>query len=260
MFHVELQIATLRGVSRGTDESRGPDPEPRSLEHLPQHNEPAAEVLDEGPCGFVDKRRGNKRRRVCTGGGSKQQDPPTQPEEGLDAGQELRLNAHGSHADQVLGFVQFGPCKQVLSPDGFNGGIGQVEMPDSLTEKRRLTRLRLDHDETERGNRDLERNRRRPPARTNVEQARMRAEVGTLSVTVGAAKMAGHDEGLDEQPVNRLVWGVLQRERGEIDLLVPELEQAIVGRQRFSGLGVQGDVRLAGPLRQPLVELPWRHG
>ena len=145
--------------------------------------------------------------------------------------------------------MQFGPRKQVLSPDGFNGGVGQVEMPDGFPEKRRFAGFRLDHYETERGNRDLEGNRRRPPARPDVEQARVRAEVGPLSVTVRAAEVARRDQRLDEQPVNRLVWSVFQREGGEIDLLVPEFEQAIVGRQGFNDLGLQGDIRLAGPLR-----------
>ena len=79
-------------------------------------------------------------------------------------------------------------------------------------------------------------------------------------MTMGPAKMARHNQRLDEQPVNRLVWSVFQRKGSEIDLLVPEFEQAIVGRERFNGLGVQGDVRFAGPLRQPLAELPWCHG
>ena len=88
----------------------------------------------------------------------------------------------------------------------------------------------------------------------------MRAKTGALPMTVRAVEMAGRDQRLNQQPVDRLVWRVFQRESGEIDLLVPELEQAEVGAQSFSGLGIQGDIGLAGPLRQPLAELPWRHG
>ena len=76
---------------------------------------------------------------------------------------------------------------------------------------------------------------------------------------MGPVEVPGGDQGLDEQAVDGLVWSVLERERREIDFLVPELEEAEVGGQRLSGLGVQADVRFPGPLRQPLAELPWRH-
>ena len=49
-------------------------------------------------------------------------------------------------------------------------------------------------------------------------------------MTVRAAEVTRHNQRLDEQPVNRLVWSILEREGGKVDLLVPELEQAIVGR------------------------------
>ena len=88
----------------------------------------------------------------------------------------------------------------------------------------------------------------------------MRAEVRAVGMTVGPVQVARGYQRFDEQPVDGLVGCVLQRERGEVDLLVPELEQVEVRAERLNGLGVQGNVRLAGPLRQPLVELPWRHG
>ena len=61
----------------------------------------------------------------------------------------------------------------------------------------------------------------------------MRSKMGAvdMSVSMRAVEVARCNQRLDEQPVDRLVWGVLQRERGEIDFLVPELEEAVVGRQ-----------------------------
>ena len=88
----------------------------------------------------------------------------------------------------------------------------------------------------------------------------MRAKAGAVSMTMGAVDVARRNQRLDEKPVDSLVWRVFQREGREIDLLVPELEQAVVGAERLNSLGIQGEVRLAGPLRQPVVELPWRHG
>lgn len=80
------------------------------------------------------------------------------------------------------------------------------------------------------------------------------------AVAVRALKVACSNERLDQEAVDGLVGGVLQRERGEIDFLVPELEEAVVGSQGLTDLGIEADVRLPGPLRQPLAELPWRHG
>ena len=81
-----------------------------------------------------------------------------------------------------------------------------------------------------------------------------------MAVAVGSAEVTRRDKGLNQQPVDSIVWRVLQRECGEIDLLVPELEQPVVGAKSLSGLAIQDNVRLSGPLRQPIAELPWRHG
>ena len=62
MFHVERP-----GGGMGFTVAASPSPLRLELEHLPQHDEPAAEILDERPGGFVDERRGDKRRRVGAG-------------------------------------------------------------------------------------------------------------------------------------------------------------------------------------------------
>ena len=105
--------------------------------------------------------------------------------------------------------MQLGPREQVLRPDSLNGSIAQFELADSLTKKRGLARLGLDHQEIKRGDRNLQGNRGRPASRADIEQARVRAEVGPVSMTVGASEMARHNERLDEQAVNRLVWSIL---------------------------------------------------
>lgn len=75
-----------------------------------------------------------------------------------------------------------------------------------------------------------------------------------------ALEVLGGDQWLDQQPVDGFVRRVLQREGGEVDLLVPGLEEAVVGGQSINDARFQRDVRPPGPLRQPLAELPWRHG
>ena len=80
------------------------------------------------------------------------------------------------------------------------------------------------------------------------------------AVAVSAVEVARSNQRFDQEPVDGFVGRILQRERGEIDLFVPELEEPVIGRERLTALGVQADVRLPGSLRQPLAELPWRHG
>jgi len=209
------------------------NPEARWLEHLPQHDEAAAQALDQRPGGFVNERRGDKRRGVGAGRGPEQQDPAAKPEKRLDAVQQFLLHTHGPDADQVLGFVQLRPCQEILRPDGLDRGVGQVEVAGRFPKKRGLSGLGFHHHQLQRRNRDLQGNGRRPPAGPDVEQAGMRSKMGAvdMSVSMRAVEVARCNQRLDEQPVDRLVWGVLQRERGEIDFLIPELEEAVVGRQ-----------------------------
>jgi len=140
------------------------NPDSWQLEHLPQNNEPAAKILDQSPRGFVDERGGDERRGVRAAGTSEEKNAPTHSEIGLDAGQQLLLYPHGPDTDQVLRFMQFGPCEQVLRPDRFYGGVGEVQMTNRLTKERGLARLGLHHDQMERWNGDLQRNRRRSPS------------------------------------------------------------------------------------------------
>lgn len=80
-----------------------------------------------------------------------------------------------------------------------------------------------------------------------------------VPVAVGAVQMSGCDQRLNEEAIDCLVGGVLERECGEVDLLVPMFEELEVGAQGFSRPRVNRDVGFAGPLRQSVVEFPWRH-
>lgn len=84
------------------------------LQHLPEYDEPAAQVFDERPGGFVDERRGDQRGSLRAGRGAEKQDPAAEPEKRLDAGEELLLHPHGPDADEILRFVQLGAGEQVL--------------------------------------------------------------------------------------------------------------------------------------------------
>ena len=131
-------------------------------------------------------------------------------------------------------------------------------MADGFAQESRLARFRLDHEQAQGRDRNLQRDGRRAAARADVEQARVGAKV--RAVPPGALEVARGNERFDEQPVDGLIWRVVQRERGEIDLLVPEFEEPVVSAERLGGLRIKGDVRPPGPLRQPLAEFPWRHG
>ena len=131
--------------------------------------------------------------------------------------------------------------------------VGEVQLPDGFPQERRLARLRLDHQQRSDGMASLERDCRRPAARTDVEHARVRTECGARGHgRAMPVEVAGHHQRLDKQPVDGLVWGVLQREGGEVDLLVPELEQTVVGAERLNepgGPGVTPALRARFPSR-----------
>ena len=71
--------------------------------------------------------------------------------------------------------------------------------------------------------------------------------------------MLGDHERFDQEAIDGLVWRGIEGERGEVDLLVPELEQMEIGVEAVDQRLVRRDPRLAGPFPQPVVELPWRH-
>ena len=50
-----------------------------------------------------------------------------------------------------------------------------------------------------------------------------------VAVAVGSLQVLGSDEGLDEEPVDGLVWRVIQRERREVDLRVPGFQEVVIG-------------------------------
>lgn len=74
-----------------------------------------------------------------------------------------------------------------------------------------------------------------------------------------AVQMACSHQGLDEKPIDGLVWRVRQGERRQVDLLMPELEQAVVGGEPFGQVRIDRDPRLAGSFREAVRELPRRH-
>ena len=84
---------------------------------------------------------------------------------------------------------------------------------------------------------ELQRNRRRPAARTDIDDPGI------------VWKMPGRDKRLDEEAVDRRVGAVGQVERGEVDLGVPGLEQPVIRLEPFHEA-------VAGSARQ----LSWRGG
>jgi hypothetical protein len=105
------------------------------LQDFPQDHEPAAERFDEGESGFVSERRGNKWGRLCRDVAPKQHDASAEPQERLESGEKLLLDAHGANGNCVVCFVQLGSCQQILSPCGFDSGIAKIEMTNGFTEE-----------------------------------------------------------------------------------------------------------------------------
>lgn len=55
----------------------------------------------------------------------------------------------------------------------------------------------------------------------------------SVSVPVRALKQPCSNQWFDQEAVDGLVGRIHQRKRGQVDLLIPELEQAIVGAKRL---------------------------
>lgn len=172
--------------------------------------------------------------------------------------QQPLLHPHGPDRDEILRLVQFGTRQQVLGPGGFDNGVGEIQLPDGFSKECRLPRLGLDHRQRKRRDCDLHRDGRRAASRPDVEHSRMWRQPRPVrpAVTMRPLEVLGGDQRLDQQPVDGLVRRVFQRESREVDLLVPGLEETVVGAQRINDSRFQRDVRLPGPLRQPLAEFP----
>jgi len=88
----------------------------------------------------------------------------------------------------------------------------------------------------------------------------MRAELRVpMSVPVRTLKQACSNQWLDQEPVYRLVWHIYQREGRQIDLLIPEFEQAVVGAKGFGEGRIKGEARSTRALRQPIRKFSRRH-
>lgn len=205
------------------------------LQDFSEDDEPAAEGFDEGNGSFVGKRRRDKRRRLGCDVAPKQHDSAARPEERLEFGEKLLFDAHCANRDGVHRFVQFGPGEQVLGPRGLDGRVAQIEVADRFAEKGRFPRLRFNHQQLNSWGRELEGNGGRPPARSDVEHVGVRTDLRvTDAVAMRTVEQPRGDERLNQEAVDRLVWRVDQRKGCQIDLLIPELEQAVVGTK---GLG-----------------------
>jgi len=88
----------------------------------------------------------------------------------------------------------------------------------------------------------------------------MRAELRmTMSVPVRALKQARSNQWLDQEPVYRLVWNIYQRESRQIDLLIPEFKQAVVGAKRLGQGRIKREARSTRAFRQPIRKFSRRH-
>lgn len=111
-----------------------------------------------------------------------------------------------------------------------------------------------------RGRRKLERNGRGAASRSDVEHPGMRPKLRlAVSVAVRAMEQACSDQWLDEEAINGLVWRIDERESRQVDLLIPELEQAVIGAQSFGQGWINRDARSTRALRQPIREFSRRH-
>ena len=80
-----------------------------------------------------------------------------------------------------------------------------------------------------------------------------------VSVPVRALEQSSRNQRFDEEPVNGLVGRINQRERRQVDLLIPKLEKAVVDTQGFSERRINYDARSTRAFRQPFRELSRRH-
>jgi hypothetical protein len=82
------------------------------------------------------------------------------------------------------------------------------------------------------GRREFERNGWGSTSRSDVEHAGMRVNLDVpVSLSARPLKQASGDKWLNKEPINGRVWHIDQRKSSQIDLLIPELKQAVVDLQ-----------------------------
>ena len=157
---------------------------------------------------------------------------------------------------------EFGTGQEVFGAGRIDVGVGHVQHADGFAQEGRFPRLRLDHAQCRAGDGDLQRQRRRSAAGTDVEHVWMGGGQGMrMSVAVVRAEhMFRGNQRFDQEAIDGLVWRVGQRKRREIDLLIPEFEEVVVGHQRIDELRVKAETRFAGPFQEPIAQFPNHHG
>ena len=133
--------------------------------------------------------------------------------------------------------------QELLEAGRFNRAVGDLEVPERLDKEHRLARLCFDERESRGSVRQPKRNCRRATARPDVDDRRRRGH------------MARCHHGLDEQPVDRFVVRIGQRERGEVDFGVPASQQLEILLEAVEQRAVRGDAGLAQAPGQAFVKV-----
>ena len=123
--------------------------------------------------------------------------------------------------------------------------VFQLELTHRFTQKRGFSRFDLNHRQRQPWHRQLQWDGGRSSAGSDVHQ-----------LAGGCRHVTRCDEGLQNQPVDRLVW-ILQR--GQVDLLIPARQQRVERRQLLSQVVGEKQARTRGAADKAGGEIAGRH-
>ena len=157
--------------------------------------------------------------------------------------QRSRLDPNGPNRQEIERLMKLWTRQELLEAGRLNRAVGDLEVPERLDKEDCLARLCFDKRQSRGSVRQPERNCRRAAARPDVDDRR------------GRGQMARCHDGLDEQPVDRFVVRIGQRERGEVDLGVPARQQLEILLEAVEQRTVRGDAGLAQAPGQAFVKV-----
>lgn len=177
------------------------------------------------------------RKRVGRTARAEEKQPPVEPQKSPSGLQQPVVDPKRAHGDKVGSAAEVVAGQQALDPFVDDLDVVEPEVPNGLLEERALSSPGLDHDEPERRNCELERNRRGAAAGSEVHAEPIRRQDSPRG-----------RQRFHEQAIDHLVAHALYIKRCEVDRPIPSGEKFDVLRQRGGKRRGNNHSGMFGPL------------